>query len=235
MLARLMGSSDRDAALGRMIRVWMECIERETYWVPFFLVETIFDSADAPKWLVDSDLAEPIKDGLRIKGTEGRIEYLALKRANARQNGKLGGRPKTKKPVTDVGSASVIVETHVGSQNNQCQGAGAGAGAGENSLGLGMQGEGEPAEPAALLTVEFLNAPYRGPRLELRRLHDDCRNAFTELLAKDISAEQIITEIKRADRPRTEFVHEMTKRLLKQLKGIGNAKPTERRSKRFTG
>lgn len=97
-----MGVHHSDFALGRMIRVWMECIERETYWVPDFIVTTIFDNEDAPSWLINCDLAErenriegQDKPELRIKGTEGRIEYLALKRENARKNGKMGGRPKS--------------------------------------------------------------------------------------------------------------------------------------------
>jgi hypothetical protein len=101
ILARLMGTGDRDTALGRMIRVWNECIERETYELPTLVIETIFDQSDAPDWLIESGLAERSNErSLRIKGTEGRIEYLAKKRANAKRNGKLGGRP----PKTNIGS-----------------------------------------------------------------------------------------------------------------------------------
>jgi hypothetical protein len=106
LLARLMKSDERDLALGRMVRVWNECIERGTYALPTWVIQTLFDDTEAPDWLVSCDLAERVgSDVVRIKGTEGRVEYLEAKRATARRNGKLGGRPKSNQSITNVGSS----------------------------------------------------------------------------------------------------------------------------------
>jgi hypothetical protein len=103
VLASLMGADDPDVALGRMIRVWFQCLERETYTLTESVIRALFHgSPDAPKWLVDSELAEPVEGGFRIRGTKGRIEYLAEQRARARQNGTKGGRPG--KPTLVVGN-----------------------------------------------------------------------------------------------------------------------------------
>src|SRR3990172_4708665 len=94
ILARLLGSEEADLALGRMLHVWNECIERETYVLSKAILCAIFGETEAPEWLVLSELAEAVgSDEYRIKGTRGRIEYLAIKRATARKNGALGGRP----------------------------------------------------------------------------------------------------------------------------------------------
>src|SRR5262245_23572478 len=105
VLARLMGYSDPDIALGRMVRVWNACQEMETHFLSFTVLEAIFGHPDAHIWLVDADLASRqndtgdmrktdvncrVKRGfVRIKGTAGRIEWLA----NRRRDGRLGGRP----------------------------------------------------------------------------------------------------------------------------------------------
>jgi hypothetical protein len=93
-LARLMGGADRDLALGRMVRVWNECIERETYDLPTWVIVEIFNDENAPVWVVEAGLAEVSNsENVRVRGTEGRIEWLAKKRATARKNGTYGGRP----------------------------------------------------------------------------------------------------------------------------------------------
>ena len=103
VLASLMGSGDPDLALGRMVRVWMQCIERETYALTDSVIVALFrGETNAPEWLITAELAERIEGGLRIKGTQGRIEYLAEQRARARQNGVKGGRPR--KPTSVLGN-----------------------------------------------------------------------------------------------------------------------------------
>lgn len=94
ILSSLMGLDDPDYAMGKMVRLWMQCIERETYVITKPVIVSLFrGNQDAPMWLVQSELAEEVEGGLRIKGTKGRIEYLAEKRAKARRNGTKGGRP----------------------------------------------------------------------------------------------------------------------------------------------
>lgn len=111
LLGRFM-ESNRHESLGRMILVWSECLERSSYTLPERLVGAILGNRDGAQWLVESGLAEwqtkPAKktEGVvRICGTEGRIEWLATKRKNARINGMKGGRPNNQ-PETDVGSAT---------------------------------------------------------------------------------------------------------------------------------
>lgn len=95
ILASLMGADNPDMALGRMIRVWFQCLERETYTLTESVIRALFNgNPDAANWLVAAELAEPTEGGFRIKGTKGRIEYLAEQRARARRNGTKGGRPR---------------------------------------------------------------------------------------------------------------------------------------------
>lgn len=102
VLASFMGAADPDFALGKMVRLWMQCLERETYVITQPVIVALFGGAvDAPEWLVNAELAERTGDGYRIKGTQGRIEYLAEQRARARLNGVKGGRPQ--KPTSVVG------------------------------------------------------------------------------------------------------------------------------------
>ena len=106
LLGRLLRSNRHDA-LGRMILVWNECQERSSYTLPAQLVGAIMGNRKGPSWVVEADLAEWSDDqNLRIKGTEGRVEWLAAKRERARANGQKGGRPKNQ-PGTNTGSSSV--------------------------------------------------------------------------------------------------------------------------------
>jgi hypothetical protein len=84
-LAAAESLTDRDHALGRMVRVWNECIERGAYALPPWIVCSIFGSQSSPASLVACDLAEWDGDNLRIKGTKDRTEYLEKLRAANRQ------------------------------------------------------------------------------------------------------------------------------------------------------
>lgn len=89
LLGKLLGTNHFDAK-GRMIDVWEWCTDRETYFISEALLNAIGERDDFADCLVAADLAEKTEQGVRVKGTEGRIEWLAAKRAN----GRLGGRPK---------------------------------------------------------------------------------------------------------------------------------------------
>src|SRR5262245_45934728 len=105
VLARLMGTGDRDTALGRMVRVWNECAERETQVLSHAVLEDIFGHPSAADWLLQAELASTTwrnsrkrvagteRNRIRIKGTAGRIEWLANRRREGRLGGRKGGRP----------------------------------------------------------------------------------------------------------------------------------------------
>lgn len=85
-LAKLRELADRFHALGMMIQVWNECIERGTYTLPCYVVEAIFQHSSAPADLVTCELAEWASENtLRIRGTEGRTDYLSRLRAGNRE------------------------------------------------------------------------------------------------------------------------------------------------------
>src|SRR5262245_40277329 len=101
VLGRLMGA-DRYAALGRMVYIWNECAERETQTLSFAIVEAIFGHPSATDWLITAELAAndystrmPVRaNAVRIKGTHGRIEWLANRRREGKLGGQRGGRPR---------------------------------------------------------------------------------------------------------------------------------------------
>ena len=85
-----------------MIRIWNECIERGDYAVDGWLLQAAMGRTDACELVCDAQLAVKTRGGkYRVKGTEGRIEYLEKLRESGRVNGpkgaqfgKLGGRPR---------------------------------------------------------------------------------------------------------------------------------------------
>ena len=99
-LGRLLGV-DRYAALGRMIYIWHECQERETYTLTDDQLSDIHpEISSLGKLLVEAHLATFKGHGsYYIHGTRGRIEWLASRRREGRLGGVKGGRPK--KPVGD--------------------------------------------------------------------------------------------------------------------------------------
>lgn len=100
LLGRAFGTTRFDA-LGRMLLVWNECQERGSYHLPTSVVSALLAHDSGAELLVKCGLAEPKRSKksdaephLRIKGTEGRIEWLAVKRERAKENGAKGGRPR---------------------------------------------------------------------------------------------------------------------------------------------
>jgi len=100
VLARLAGWANRHEALGRMVLVWNECQERGAYILKGATLDALLGCSEAGELLIGSALAKRIGAGrFYVKGTKGRIEWLAKKREAARENGKAGGRPP--KPKTN--------------------------------------------------------------------------------------------------------------------------------------
>lgn len=84
ILADLPGG--RFEALGRMAHIWRYCTDRQTHTVSDMIVGAILGT-NGPKALVESGLGEATEDGIKIKGTEGRIEWLGRLRENASRGG----------------------------------------------------------------------------------------------------------------------------------------------------
>jgi len=89
-LGRLLGTN-RHEALGRMVLVWNECQERETYLLSGMILDGIFERDNAGELLAKAELVRPQGDSYYICGTKGRIEWLSERR----KDGRKGGRPKT--------------------------------------------------------------------------------------------------------------------------------------------
>ena len=92
-LGRLLGASARfahDVGLARMARVWSYCTERTTYVVSKEMIDAMLDADGAASMIVLAELVDDDPAGIRVRGTNGRIEWLADARASSR----LGGRAR---------------------------------------------------------------------------------------------------------------------------------------------
>ena len=103
--------------VGRMVKVWNACQEQYTYTLTDHDLVVLLGHRDAAKIIVESGLGERAGRGrVRIRGTDGRIEWLENRRVIGRENGKKGGRPPKGTTNPD--------ETDVGSRNNPLGSAG---------------------------------------------------------------------------------------------------------------
>ena len=87
VLAALCGLADADHARGKMARLWRQCTAQRTYVLPIDLVCSVLGENGAD-CIVKASLGELVEGGIRIRGTKGRIEWLAKLRNNARKGGK---------------------------------------------------------------------------------------------------------------------------------------------------
>jgi hypothetical protein len=129
MLARYLGLADAEHALIRCARVWAWQTERftpdaPTYVVTAELLETLMGPG-SPAALVRAGLAEELPEGFRIRGSEGRIEWLANRRRSAvmggraRQVGTQVGSKRARRDKSEHGSSSYDeshMATHLGTQ-----------------------------------------------------------------------------------------------------------------------
>lgn len=109
-LGRLLGTGQYDA-LGRMAHVWRYCADRQVYAVSAMALADLTDRDDFADHLLTSDLGEPDGDLIRIRGLEGRIEWLADMRAKA----VAGGRARAKKAVRDSNGRLLSSQSPAGS------------------------------------------------------------------------------------------------------------------------
>lgn len=267
---------NRHEALGRLALLWATCTDRETK----ILAESFVIGCLGPKGveaLLQAGLGEKNCAGIRIKGTEGRIEWLAKRRAAAKTGGDGNAqRVKNTKTAPESGKgASESGDTTVGERQGSAKTAvgepneskmepsdsqtGANREPSDSQTGANREpsfsssssssntntktfpqvepnrsqtgAKQEPSfspEQIATLTAEFLNAPYRGPRLTLDRLHEDCRNAFTSLGEMGFKFDAVLGEIKRSDRDKKEWVHKLAERMSKE-KEKSNGKQKDRK------
>jgi hypothetical protein len=114
-LALYAGLADSDHARGKMARIWRQCTLEGTHVVPNQIPIRVLGS-NAIDALVRARLAEIVdSDHVRIRGTEGRIEWLSRLRANGKY-GKRGGRPK-KEEESDKTHKGYTDETLKGGDN----------------------------------------------------------------------------------------------------------------------
>jgi hypothetical protein len=92
VLAQLASLADADHARGKMNRLWRQCTIDQAYVLSAAVVRSVL-GPNGVEAIIDSQLGEQVDDGIRIKGTKGRIEWLGKVRKNGRF-GKRGGRPK---------------------------------------------------------------------------------------------------------------------------------------------
>jgi len=87
VLAAACGLVDADHARGKMARLWRQCTALGVYVLPASTVCAVLGPNGAVS-IVESGLGELHEDGIRIRGTRGRIEWLKKLRSNAKKGGK---------------------------------------------------------------------------------------------------------------------------------------------------
>lgn len=112
VLGKLLGTSKFDAR-GRMLEVYSYCTENGTHFVSSAMLDALVERESFGRDLVAAELAEAANDGtFRIRGTKGRIEWLARLRKNARKGG-AANRARLKPSAIPKDSQ---VDTQMGSQ-----------------------------------------------------------------------------------------------------------------------
>lgn len=98
VLGKLSGLSKFDA-IGRMGIIWVHCVEKCQNVLSPLVVDLLAELDGYSSWVVEAELGERLQDGeIRIRGTEGRIEYLA----QARVRQKIASQAAKKKRETDI-------------------------------------------------------------------------------------------------------------------------------------
>lgn len=96
VLGNLSGRSRFDA-IGRMGAIWVYCVEKCQAVLPIAVIDALVEIEDYWKWIVEAGLAELTSDqSIRVKGTEGRIEYLSLARERQKNASKAAAEKRRK-------------------------------------------------------------------------------------------------------------------------------------------
>lgn len=78
---------NRFEALGRLSHLWRVCTQKQTHVLSEAIVTACIGPAGA-QHMVDAELAERVADGIRVRGTAGRIEWLGELRAKRQEAGR---------------------------------------------------------------------------------------------------------------------------------------------------
>jgi len=106
ILGSLMGADPafaHDVGLARAVRLWNECIERETKVLQGTIAQAIAQHKDGAAWFVEADLAEWADEAetvFRVKGSDGRVEYLGKLREAKVRAGKARAAGAARDPKT---------------------------------------------------------------------------------------------------------------------------------------
>ena len=86
VLASACHLADADHARGKMLHLWRQCTAQGRHVLPRSMITAVLGQI-GPVGIVEAGLGEEHPEGIRIKGTEGRIEWLAKLRENAAKGG----------------------------------------------------------------------------------------------------------------------------------------------------
>jgi uncharacterized phage protein (TIGR02220 family) len=111
VLASECGLADGDHARGKLARLWRQCTAQATYVLPERVIATVLGRS-GPDALVSAGLGERVPEGIRLRGTYGRIEWLGKLRANSA----LGGEATKRKWETNKGPDGGHVASQTDSQ-----------------------------------------------------------------------------------------------------------------------
>ena len=86
VLASACQLADADHARGKMLNLWRQCTAQHRHVLPRSMIVAVLGQ-NGPVGIIEAGLGEEHHEGIRIKGTEGRIEWLAKLRDNAAKGG----------------------------------------------------------------------------------------------------------------------------------------------------
>ena len=86
VLASACQLADADHARGKMLNLWRQCTAQHRHVLPRSMIVAVL-GLNGPVGIVEAGLGEEHPEGIRIRGTEGRIEWLAKLRDNASKGG----------------------------------------------------------------------------------------------------------------------------------------------------
>jgi hypothetical protein len=115
ILAKACQLADADHAIGKCARIWRQCTQQQKHVLSESFIVAVLGE-NGVQGLIDAQLAERVEGGLRIRGTEGRIEWLA----NLRRNASKGGSARAARRQasgTHLAAAQSARRQHVGIQN----------------------------------------------------------------------------------------------------------------------
>jgi hypothetical protein len=111
--AKLMKSSRFDV-LGRMIAIWGHCTQVQSYYLDPAVIDTLAEFDGFTRIICDPQvaLAEMTSDGVRIKGTKGRIEWLGKLKKASKKGGKARIRKAKRNPDGTIQPSSSRESSH---------------------------------------------------------------------------------------------------------------------------